>query len=146
MATTSRAGREEFVLRVQTALALPTKKQAEELVAVFISCLEDTLLHHLGEHRFTIKLGGLGKLSVRHRPASRKRLGFSGEVREIPPKRKVKFIGLGKLRQREATGDGGTSSQAERRNPGLLINQLRQEARGRADLGKSGLASSRLPP
>lgn len=114
MTTTSRAGREEFVLRVQTALALPTKKQAEELVAVFISCLEDTLLHHLGEDRFAIKLGGLGKFSVRHRPATRKRIGFSGEVREIPPKRKVRFVSLGKLRRLETNGYGG-ATQAESR-------------------------------
>ena len=30
------------------------------------------------------------------------RVGFSGETREIPPKHKVKFLALGKLRRLEA--------------------------------------------
>jgi nucleoid DNA-binding protein len=86
---------------VQKTFALPTRKQAEEIVAKFISCLEDTLLHHLGDDGFAMKLNSFGKFSVRHRHASRRRITFTGDVREIPPRRKIKFISLGKLRRLE---------------------------------------------
>jgi nucleoid DNA-binding protein len=61
----------------------------------------DTLIEHLAEDGYCFKLNGLGKFIVRHRPARRRKIGFSGETREIPPKRKVKFLTLGKLRQLE---------------------------------------------
>jgi len=101
MVTSSRAGRNELVLAVQKTFGLPTRKQAEEMVAKFISCLEDTLLHHLGDDGFTMKLHSFGKFSVRHRHASRRKITFTGDVREIPPRRKIKFISLGKLRRLE---------------------------------------------
>jgi integration host factor subunit beta len=101
MAKSAREAREEFILRVQAALSLTTKKEAEGLVSIFVSVLEDTLVDHLAEAGYSIKLGGFGKFSVHHRPARRRKTGFSGETREIPPKRKVKFTGLGKLRQLE---------------------------------------------
>jgi hypothetical protein len=63
---------------------LSTKKKAEALVGVFESCLEDTLIEHLAEDGYSIKLGGSGRF-----------------VRDLPVKRKVKFTGLGKLRQLE---------------------------------------------
>jgi nucleoid DNA-binding protein len=113
MASTSRAGREELVERVQRALDLPTKKHAEALVAALISCLEDTLLHHLGDDGFTMNLGSFGKFSIHHRPATRRKIPFTGVVRDVPLKRKAKFIGLGKLRRLESNGHG-TSSQANR--------------------------------
>jgi nucleoid DNA-binding protein len=97
----SKKGREELDLRVQAALNLATKKEAASLANVFVSCLEDTLVDHLAEDGFCLKLNGFGKFTVRHRPSIRKRVGFSGENREIPPKRKVKFLVLGKLRQLE---------------------------------------------
>jgi nucleoid DNA-binding protein len=65
--------------------------------------LEDTLVQHLEEDGFCLKLNGFGKLAVRHSPARSRKIGFSGETREIPPKRKVKFRSLGKLRQLETT-------------------------------------------
>ena len=61
----------------------------------------DTLIEHLAEDGYCFKLNGLGKFIVRHGPARRRKIGFSGETREIPPKRKVKFLTLGKLRQLE---------------------------------------------
>jgi nucleoid DNA-binding protein len=63
--------------------------------------LEDTLVQHLAEDGFCFKLGGFGKFIVHHRPSMRRKIGFSGETREIPPKRKVRFIPLGKLRRLE---------------------------------------------
>ena len=101
MTTKARAGMEELAMRVQAALSLATKKEAEYLVNVCISCLEDTLVEHLSEDGYLIKLGGFGKFVVHHRPAIRRRIGFSGEIRDVPMKRKVKFTGLGKLRQLE---------------------------------------------
>ena len=101
MAKSSREGREELVMRVQVALKLATKKGAEYLVNVFVSCLEDTLVEHLAEDGYYLKLNGLGKFIVHHRPAIRRKIGFSGEIRDLPMRRKVKFIGLGKLRQLE---------------------------------------------
>ena len=99
MAKSSREGREELVMRVQAALNLATKKEAETLSTSLVSCLEDTLVEHLAEDGYYLKLNGLGKFIVHHRPPIRRRIGFSGEIRDVPVKRKVKFIGLGKLRQ-----------------------------------------------
>lgn len=99
MAKSSKEGREELALRVQVGLSLATKKEAECLLSVFISCLEDTLVHHLAEDGFCLKLGGFGKFIVQHRPPIRRKIGFSGEMRDVPVRRKVKFTGLGRLRQ-----------------------------------------------
>jgi nucleoid DNA-binding protein len=101
MTTKARAGMEELALRVQAATRLATKKEAELLVNIFVSCLEDTLVHHLAEDGYCFKLNGFGKFNIRHSPLRRRKIGFSGETREIPPKRKVRFIPLGKLRQLE---------------------------------------------
>jgi len=101
MVKSSREGREELVLHVQTELNLATKKEAECLVNVFVGCLEDTLVEHLAEDGYYLKLNGLGKFIVHHRPPIRRRIGFSGETRDVPMKRKVKFTSLGKLRQLE---------------------------------------------
>jgi len=101
MAAKARAGMEELAMRVQAALNLGTRKEADCLVDVFVSCLEDTLVEHLDEDGYYLKLNRVGKLIVHHRPPRLKKVGFSGETREIPPKRKVKFIGLGRLRKLE---------------------------------------------
>lgn len=108
MATVHKIGMGEVVERVQATLELSTKKEAASLVSVFVSCLEDTLVSHLAEDGFCLKLNGLGKFTVRHRPSIRRKIGFSGETRRIPPKRKVKFIVLGKLRQLESLPSAGT--------------------------------------
>jgi nucleoid DNA-binding protein len=93
---------EELALRIQAALSLATKKEAASLANIFVSCLEDTLVQHLAEDGFCLMLTGFGKFIVRHRPARSRKIGFSGETREVPPKRKVKFVSLGKLRQLES--------------------------------------------
>ncbi len=86
---------EELALRLQAALNLATKKEADCLVNVFISCLEDTLMEHLADDGYYLKLNGFGKFIVHHRPAIRRKIGFSREIRDVPVKRKVKFTGLG---------------------------------------------------
>ena len=94
-------GRDELTARVQTALSLPTKKEAEPVVNTVIASLETTLLNNLGTDGFTLKLGSFGKFSVRHRPGIRRKIGFTGEIIQTKGLRKVKFISLGVLRQQE---------------------------------------------
>jgi nucleoid DNA-binding protein len=101
MTTKARIGMEELAQRVQATLNLATKKEAADLANVLVSCLETTLVDHLAEDGYSIKLGGFGRFVVHHRPAVRRKIGFSGETRDLPVRRKVKFTALGKLRQLE---------------------------------------------
>lgn len=94
-------GRDELTARVQQALALPTKKEAEMVVDTVVAVLEATLLNNLGTNWFTLKLGSFGKFYVRHRPGIWRKIGFSGETIQTKAQRKVKFVSLGALRQRE---------------------------------------------
>ncbi len=47
----SLGGRNELAEKVQTALSLPTKKEAERVIDAVIASLEITLLNHLGHGR-----------------------------------------------------------------------------------------------
>jgi nucleoid DNA-binding protein len=94
-------GREELAARVQQALALSTKKEAEHVVNTVIASLETTLLNHLGTDGFTLKLGSFGKFYVRHKPGILRKIGYTGETIQTKMRRKIKFISLGALRQRE---------------------------------------------
>jgi len=95
-------GREELVTRVQQALLLPTKKEAEHVVNTLVSSLEWTLLNNLGTNGFTMKLGSFGKFSVRHKPGILRKIPFTGKTILTKGKRKIRFISLGALRQSEA--------------------------------------------
>lgn len=95
---------EELFARVQQALALATKKEAERVVETVVAALEATLLNNLGTDGFTLKLGGFGKFYVRHKPGIRRKVGFSGETIQTKMLRKVKFISLGRLRRQERVG------------------------------------------
>ena len=95
---------DEFTVTVQRALSLPTKKEAEHIVSTVIVSLELTLLNNLGTDGFTLKLGSFGKFSVRHKPGILRRIPFTGETIQTKALRKVKFISLGPLRQRERVG------------------------------------------
>ena len=117
MTTKARAGMEELAMRVQAALSLASKKEAEVLVNTFVSCLEDTLIEHLADDGYYFKLNGFGKFTVLHRPSRSRKIGFSGETREIPPKRKVWFIPLGKLRQLETVIFNGSVDVTQIRTP-----------------------------
>ncbi len=97
----SLGGRDELAVRVQQALSLPTKKEAERVINAVIGSLETTLLNHLVTDGFTLKLNGFGKFYVRHRPGIRRKVGFTGETIQTKMLRKVKYISLGALRQRE---------------------------------------------
>lgn len=90
-----------MAVSVQTALSLPTKKEAERVVNTVIASLETTLLNNLSTDGFTLKLNGFGKFYVRHKPGICRKIGFSGETIQTKALRKVKFISLGKLRHEE---------------------------------------------
>jgi nucleoid DNA-binding protein len=94
-------GRDELRARVQLALMLPTKKQAEQIVDVVIASVEETLLNNLAVDGFTLKLGSFGKFSVRHKSGIRRRIPFTGETILTKDKRKIRFVSLGELRQCE---------------------------------------------
>ena len=97
-------GRDELAVRVQTALSLATKKEAGHVVDAVITSLEATLLNQLATDGFTLKLNGFGKFYVRHRPGIQRKLGFTGETIQTKMRRKIRFISLGALRQRERVG------------------------------------------
>ena len=97
-------GRGELTGRVQLALALATKKEAERIVEIVVTALEATLLNNLHTDGFTLKLGSFGKFSIRHRAGIQRKVGFSGQTVQTKSLRKVKFIALGLLRQRERVG------------------------------------------
>jgi nucleoid DNA-binding protein len=98
-----------LAVRVQQALALPTKKEAEHIVNVVIESLEATLLNNLETNGFTLKLGSFGKFSVRHKPGILRKIPFTGETILTKDRRKVGFISLGSLRQRETVLNRGGS-------------------------------------
>jgi len=98
----SKAGREELTARVQQALSLPTKKEAERVIDAVISALEATLLSNLATDRFSLKLNSFGKFTVRHKPGIYRKIPFTGETKMTSAKRKVKFVTLGELRKNEA--------------------------------------------
>ena len=94
-------GRNELCARVQQALFLATKKEAEHVVDAVIGSLESTLLNNLGKDGFTLKLGSFGKFSVRHKPGILRKIPFTGETILTKDRRKVRFVSLGSLRQHE---------------------------------------------
>jgi nucleoid DNA-binding protein len=95
------SGQQELAMRVQQALALATKKQAEMIVDAVVTALEETLLNNLPVDGFSLKLGSFGKFSVRHKPGILRKIGFSGETILTKNRRKVRFVSLGGLRQCE---------------------------------------------
>ena len=97
----SLSGRQELCARVQQALTLATKKGAQIVVDAVVTALESTLLNNLGTDGFTLKLGGFGKFSVRHKPGILRRIPFTGKTILTKDRRKVRFISLGTLRQCE---------------------------------------------
>ena len=94
-------GRNELAARVQQALALLTKKEAEQIVNVVVGCIEATLLNNLGTDGFTLKLNSFGKFSVRHKRGILRKIPFTGKTILTKDRRKVRFVSLGQLRQLE---------------------------------------------
>lgn len=94
-------GRQELAARVQQALALTTKKEAEMIVETVVAALEATLLNNLESDGFTLKLGSFGKFSVRHKQGILRKIPFTGETMLTKDRRTVRFVSLGSLRQHE---------------------------------------------
>jgi nucleoid DNA-binding protein len=91
----------EFSDQVQSRLNLPTKKEAEFVIQVVIRALEQTLIDRLDSNGFCLKLGSFGKFKIHHKRSMQKKIPFTGETKLISPKRKIKFVALGALRQLE---------------------------------------------
>ena len=92
-----------MVLRpvVRKGIIASRRQHAEHVVNAVITCLETTLLNHLGTDGFTLKLNTFGKFYVRHKPGIRRKVGFTGETIQTKMRRTIKFVSLGALRQRE---------------------------------------------
>ena len=95
------SGQQELAMRVQQALALATKKEAQMVVDAVVTGLESTLLNNLESDGFTLKLGSFGKFSVRHKPGILRKIPFTGETILTKDRRKITFVSLGNLRQHE---------------------------------------------
>jgi nucleoid DNA-binding protein len=94
-------GRDELTARVQTALSLPTKKEAGLVVDLVVGALEATLLNNLDTDGFTLKLGSFGKFSVRYKEGILRKIPFTGKTILTKNRRKVRFVSLGNLRRCE---------------------------------------------
>jgi nucleoid DNA-binding protein len=97
----SLGSRDELMVTVQRALSLPTTKEAEHVVSAVILSFETTLLNHLDTDGFTLKLDSFGKFSVLHKPGILRKVGFSGQTIRTKAVRKIRFVSLGRLRERE---------------------------------------------
>jgi nucleoid DNA-binding protein len=91
-------GREELVERIQQALALTTKKEAQMIAETMVAALEAPLLSNLGMDGFTLKLGSFGNFYVRRKPSIRRMIGFSGQTILTKYRRTVRFVSLGSLK------------------------------------------------
>lgn len=95
------SGQQELAMRVQQALALATKKEAQMVVDAVVTGLESTLLNNLESDGFTLKLGSFGKFSVRHKAGILRKIPLTGETILTKDRRKVAFVSLGSLRRQE---------------------------------------------
>jgi len=95
------SGQQELAMRVQQALALATKKEAQMVVDAVVTALESTLLNNLESDGFTLKLGSFGKFSVRHKAGILRKIPLTGETILTKDRRKVAFVSLGSLRRQE---------------------------------------------
>ena len=91
----------EFLDRVQSTLNLSTRKESELVIQTVICALEQTLIDRIDSDGFSLKLGSFGKFKIHHRPSIYRKISFTGEMKAINPKRKVKFVALGRLRALE---------------------------------------------
>jgi nucleoid DNA-binding protein len=93
----------EVIARVSAALGL-TKKAAAIVAGTVVGAFEETLIEHIDQNGFTIKLGNFGKFSIRHRLGTYRIIPLTGETKMTSTKRKVKFIAIGRLRRLEKVG------------------------------------------
>ena len=96
-----RVGKVEGFYLAGPAVATTIRRDRREVVAA----LEATLLNNLREDGFTLKLGGFGKFSVRHKPGILRKIPFTGETILTKDRRKISFVSLGTLPQYERVID-----------------------------------------
>lgn len=113
MPTNSRLGRELVIAKVQSALDLDTKKEAEKIVNQVIACIEQVLLENLDSDQFSMKLNSFGKFTVKHKPGIYRLIPFTRETKLTKAKRKVRFTALGKLRQSEVEEEVSDTQNVE---------------------------------
>jgi nucleoid DNA-binding protein len=99
-----------LVNNVRQALGNTKKKDAVDAISTVISCIEKTLMDNLDTNQFSIKLRKFGKFTVRHRPASIRRIPLTGETKLTSGRRKIKFVVLGALRKAEKLSVPGQGS------------------------------------
>ena len=102
----------EFLDRVQSRLNLSTRKEAEFTIQSVINALEQTLIDRIDSDGFSLKLGSFGKFKIHHRRSVYRKIPFTGEMKVINPKRKVKFVALGSLRALEEVTPSGHKTRA----------------------------------
>jgi hypothetical protein len=66
--------------RVQTALFLPIKKEAEHIVNTVVASLKTTLLNNLGTDGFALKLNTFDKFYLQHKPGFAVQKSGSGKL------------------------------------------------------------------
>jgi len=105
MATTAKtAGRDEVVAKVQQSLSTSTKrevskKEAELITKAVLDTVAELITENIHHDGFSLKLGDLGKFSVKHVAGTLRKNPFkNNEITKTRDKRKVKFVSLGKLR------------------------------------------------
>lgn len=89
------------ITKIEARLNLETKKEAEAILNTVVKAIEDTLLENLTNDQFSLKLNSFGKFTVRHKPGILRKIPFTGETKMTSPKRKIKFVSLGPLREEE---------------------------------------------
>jgi nucleoid DNA-binding protein len=106
-------GRDQLIVHLQATLPPViedkslTKKEADAILGVVISAIEQTLLDNLHIDGFSLKLNSFAKLKVHHRAGILRKIPFSKDekgdyvVSLTKDKRKIKFVTLGRLRQKE---------------------------------------------
>jgi nucleoid DNA-binding protein len=106
------------VHKVQWTLGLQTKKEAEVVLNRVVTAIEQTLLEHLDTDGFALKLGSLGRFTVQHKPAHKRKNPFrKGDVISVPAKRRVRFVTYGALRELEKVKPSSEQQPSSRRLP-----------------------------
>ena len=116
----SLSGLEELAGRVQQALALPTKKEAETVVDTVIAALEATMLNNLHTDGFTLKLSSFGKFSVL----------YSALKEDLPTRvAEAEHVGYGFALPKEVVPRNGLFVVSRKiPSTGILINRMTETA------------------
>ncbi len=81
------------------------------------------MVERLDSDGFSLKLGSFGKFKIHHRASIYRKIPFTGKKQLINPKRKVKFVALGKLRALEEVTRNESQRQPVTRKLGENLNR-----------------------